>query len=72
MNVFVLEAFVERISHLPKVTVVTPEVLRELTDSKAPQGIIAEVAMPQLPLEALKQDATWSWRMFRTLEMSGP
>ena len=54
VNVFVLEAFVERISHLPKVTVVTPEVLRELTDSKAPQGIIAEVAMPQLPLEALK------------------
>lgn len=54
VNVFVLEAFVERISHLPKVTVVTPEVLRELTDSKAPQGIIAEVSMPQLPLEALK------------------
>lgn len=54
LNIFVLEDFVDRVEHMSNVTFVTPEVLKELTDSKTPQGIIAEVAMPILPLANLK------------------
>lgn len=54
LNIFVLEDFADRVEHLPNVTFVTLEVLKELTDSKTPQGIIAEVAMPTLPLADLK------------------
>lgn len=54
LNIFVLEEFANRVEHLSNVTFVTQEVLRELTDSKTPQGIIAEVVMPSLPLADLK------------------
>ena len=54
LNIFVLEDYADRVSHFSMVTYVTPEVLKELTDSKTPQGIIAELAMPSLPLENLK------------------
>lgn len=54
LNIFVLEDFADRVEHMSNVTFVTPEVLKELTDSKTPQGIIAEVAMPILPLANLK------------------
>ncbi|MEE0949535.1 MAG: RNA methyltransferase [Streptococcus equinus] len=54
LNIFVLEDFADCVEHMSNVTFVTPEVLKELTDSKTPQGIIAEVAMPILPLANLK------------------
>lgn len=54
LNIFVLEDYADRVSHFSMVTYVTPEILKELTDSKTPQGIIAELAMPSLPLENLK------------------
>ena len=54
LNIFVLEDFADRVEHMSNVTFVTPEVFKELTDSKTPQGIIAEVAMPILPLANLK------------------
>lgn len=54
LNIFVLEDYADRVSHFSMVTYVTPEMLKELTDSKTPQGIIAELAMPSLPLENLK------------------
>lgn len=54
LNIFVLEDFADRVEHMSNVTFVTPEVLKELTDSKTPQGIIAEVTMPILPLANLK------------------
>ncbi len=54
LNIFVLEEFADRVSQFSNVTFVTPEVLKELTDSKTPQGIIAEVAMSSLPLADLK------------------
>ena len=54
LNIFVLEDFADRVEYMSNVTFVTPEVLKELTDSKTPQGIIAEVAMPILPLANLK------------------
>lgn len=54
LNIFVLEDYADRVSHFSMVTYVTPEILKELTDSKTPQGIIAELVMPSLPLENLK------------------
>lgn len=54
LHIFVLEDYADRVSHCSQVTYVTPEVLKELTDSKTPQGIIAELAMPSLPLADLK------------------
>ena len=54
LNIFVLDDYVNRVSHFSMVTVVTPEVLKELTDSQTPQGIIAEVSLPNLPLTDLK------------------
>ena len=44
LNIFVLEDYADRVSHFSMVTYVTPEILKELTDSKTPQGIIAELA----------------------------
>ena len=46
-QVFVLEAYLDRVEDIQKVTVVTPEILSLLADSKTPQGIIAE--QPELP-----------------------
>lgn len=54
LNIFVLEELSDRVEGLAHVTYVTPEVLKELTDSKTPQGIIVEVVMPNLPLADLK------------------
>lgn len=45
LNIFVVEDMAERLVGFERVTVVSPEVLKELTDSPAPQGIIVEVAL---------------------------
>ena len=42
-QVFVLEEFVDKVKKDTKVTIVTPEVLAEIADSKSPQGIVAEI-----------------------------
>ena len=42
-QVFVLEEFVDKINIDAKVSIVSPEVLAEISDSKSPQGIVAEV-----------------------------
>lgn len=49
-HLFVLEEMAERLSDFKPVTVVSPEVLKELTESPKPQGVIAEVAMKTQPL----------------------
>lgn len=54
LNIFVLEEMAEPLANFSRLILVTPEVLKELTDSPTPQGIIAEVAMPSNHLEALK------------------
>ena len=53
LNIFVLEAMAERLSGWDKLTLVSPEVLKELTGSPNPQGIIAEVQMPHQSLANL-------------------
>ena len=42
-QVIVLEEFVDKVKKDTKVTIVTPEVLAEIADSKSPQGIVAEI-----------------------------
>ena len=46
-QIFVLEAFLDRVEGMDQVTVVTPEILELLADSKTPQGIVAEIALEQ-------------------------
>ena len=50
-QVFVLEAYLDQVEDIQKVTVVTPEILSLLADSKTPQGIVAEILLeqPELP-----------------------
>ena len=48
-QVFVLEAYLDRVEDIQKVTIVTPEILSLLADSKTPQGIVAEIATEQQP-----------------------
>lgn len=47
-HIFVLEELAERVADQEKVVLVSADVLKELTDSPSPQGIIAEVDMLQL------------------------
>lgn len=51
LNIFVLKEYAHCFEHFSKVTVVTVEVLKELTDSKTPQGIIAEISLVHIPLK---------------------
>lgn len=46
-QVFILEAYLDRVEDIQKVTVVTPEILSLLADSKTPQGIVAEILLEQ-------------------------
>ena len=53
-QVFVIEEYVDRVMEGTKITLVTPEVLADLADSKTPQGIVAEIRLdlsPQLNLK---------------------
>lgn len=49
-HILVVEEHVERVSQLEKVTVVSPEIIQDLTDSKSPQGVIAQLALPSQDL----------------------
>lgn len=50
-QVFVLEAYLDRVENIQNVIVVSPEILSLLADSKTPQGIVAEILLeqPELP-----------------------
>ncbi|MGT2910414.1 TrmH family RNA methyltransferase [Streptococcus cameli] len=49
-RIFVSEEEATRIAHTDKVTVVSATILAELSESKAPQGVVAQIAMPQQEL----------------------
>ncbi|HEM6137337.1 TPA: RNA methyltransferase [Streptococcus suis] len=49
-HVLVLEEHVDRVSQLEKVTVISPEIMQDLTDSKSPQGVVAQLALPSQQL----------------------
>ncbi len=44
LQIFVVEAYRERVAHLPNVLVVSREVLASLSEVPSPQGVIAELA----------------------------
>ncbi|MFC5631959.1 MULTISPECIES: TrmH family RNA methyltransferase [Streptococcus] len=50
LQIFVLEDMVERLDDFSNVLVVTPEILKDLSDSPSPQGIVAEVAFSEKSL----------------------
>lgn len=52
-HILVLEEYVDRVSQLEKVTVVSPEIMQDLTDSKSPQGVVAQLALPSRELPDL-------------------
>lgn len=47
LQIFVLEDMAERLADFSNVTVVTPEILKDLSESPSPQGIVAEVAFSE-------------------------
>ncbi|MGT2768507.1 TrmH family RNA methyltransferase [Streptococcus ictaluri] len=49
-HIFVVEHMADRVSKYQSVVLVTDEVLKELTDSPSPQGIVAEIALPDQKL----------------------
>lgn len=49
-RIFVLEEYYEKINYPCPITVVSREVLKELADSQTPQGIVAQLALPQIPV----------------------
>lgn len=44
LNIFVTETAIDRLRKPERAIVVTDDVLKELTDSQTPQGIVAEIA----------------------------
>ena len=49
-HVLVVEEHVDRVAQLEKVTVVSPEIMQDLADSKSPQGVIAQLSLPSQDL----------------------
>lgn len=49
-HILVVEEHVDRVAQLEKVTVVSPEIMQDLTDSKSPQGVLAQLALPSQDL----------------------
>lgn len=49
-HILVVEEYVDRVAHMEQVTVVSPEIMQDLTDSKSPQGVLAQLALPSQDL----------------------
>ncbi|HFI0139480.1 RNA methyltransferase [Streptococcus suis] len=49
-HILVLEEYAERVAGLPNVSLVTPDIMRDLVDSKSPQGVLAQLALPRQDL----------------------
>ena len=47
INIFVLECYASRVSEFPNVVLVSEDILKDLSASKTPQGIVAEIAFPK-------------------------
>lgn len=46
-KVYLLEEYIDRVPDSLETVVVTPDVLKELSDSKTPQGVVAQIELPQ-------------------------
>lgn len=49
-HILVVEEHVDRVAHMEQVIVVSPEIMQDLTDSKSPQGVLAQLALPSQDL----------------------
>lgn len=49
-HILVVEEHVDRVAHMEQVTVVSPEIMQDLADSKSPQGVLAQLALPSQDL----------------------
>lgn len=49
-HILVVEEHVDRVAHMEQVTVVSPEIMQDLADSKSPQGVLAQLALPSQAL----------------------
>lgn len=49
-HILVLEEYAERVAGLPNVSLVTPDIMRDLADSKSPQGVLAQLTLPRQDL----------------------
>lgn len=49
-HILVLEEYAERVAGLPNVSLVTPDIMQDLADSKSPQGVLAQLALPRQDL----------------------
>ena len=49
-HILVVEEHVDRVAQLEKVTVISPEIMQDLADSKSPQGVVAQLALPSQDL----------------------
>ncbi|MGQ7564248.1 TrmH family RNA methyltransferase [Streptococcus suis] len=49
-HILVLKEYAERVAGLPNVSLVTPDIMRDLADSKSPQGVLAQLALPRQDL----------------------
>lgn len=49
-RILVLEEYAERVADLSNVTFVSPEIMQDLADSKSPQGVLAQLALPSQEL----------------------
>lgn len=47
-RVFVIEEYLDKLAGVNPVTVVSPEILQDLADSQTPQGIVAQVVLPEM------------------------
>ena len=70
-QVFVLEAYLDRVEDIQKVTVVTPDILSLLADSKTPQGIVAEILQGRFLYLEDVQDPGNVGTMIRTADAAG-
>lgn len=53
LRIFVLEEYLEKIPSNLEIILVTPDILKELSDSKTPQGIVTEISFMSPRLEQL-------------------
>ncbi|HEL2402626.1 TPA: RNA methyltransferase [Streptococcus suis] len=49
-HILVVEEHVDRVAHMEQVTVVSPEIMQDLADSKSPQGVLAQLVLPSQDL----------------------
>ncbi|MBP2623416.1 TrmH family RNA methyltransferase [Streptococcus oricebi] len=50
LHIFALKEYEERLQAFPQLILVSPEILADLAKSKTPQGVVAELALPEAAL----------------------